>query len=326
VIKVDKIQSSHLAGNLLGNETVRDLVVYLPPSYSEAGNRRYPVAYLLHGYSNRALYWPYGPALAFGALHPPIGDVIEEAIEEYQAKEMIVVMPDGWSRFGCSQWVDSPVTGNFEKYVVQEVVSHVDRNYRTLPQGQSRGIFGISSGGFGAWHLGSRNPDIFAAVSMLSAGSYFELTCKPFFYKYYDQIFPNAPAGPVEGDVVSWMCYGMSQAYAPNTSRPPHYFDFAVEYPTGDVNKEVWAKWLALDPVVSWEPRLPNLRKLRALLLDAGRNDELELHFGHRLLSKNLKAVGVRHDFEEHSGTHTSLMFERIKFSLGWFSHSLECS
>ncbi|HEY1421636.1 MAG TPA: alpha/beta hydrolase-fold protein [Candidatus Dormibacteraeota bacterium] len=326
MIKVDTIQSRQLTGNLLGNETQRDLVVYLPPSYSEMGDRRYPVAYLLHGYSNRALYWPYGPALAFGALHPPIGEVIEEAVRDFHAEEMIVVMPDGWSRWGCSQWVDSPVTGNFESYVIQEVVAHVDKNYRTLPQAQSRGVFGISSGGFGAWHLGSRNPDVFAAVSLLSADSYFEITHKPFFYQYYDRIFPNAPAGPIEGDIVSWMCYGLSQAYTPNPSKPPYYADFAVEYPSGQLNEEAWAKWIALDPVVSWEPRLANLRKLSGLLLDAGRNDEFDLHYGHRLLSKNLKGAGIKHDFEEHAGTHTSLMFERIKFSLGWFSQILQFS
>jgi pimeloyl-ACP methyl ester carboxylesterase len=324
MIQVDTIESKELAGNLLGNETMRPLVVHLPEGYSDSSDRRYPSVYLLHGYSNRALYWPYGPALAFGALHPPIGEVIARAMERFNAREMIVVMPDGWSRLGCSQWVDSPVTGNFERYVVREVVAHVDRTYRTIPEPQSRGVFGISSGGFGAWHLASRNPEVFGAASLLSADSYFEITHKPFFYHFYDRIHPNEPDGPIEGDIISYMCYGLSQAYTPNVSKPPYYADFAVEYPSGLVIEELWNKWLALDPIVSWEPRLDNLRKLKRLLLDAGYRDEFDLHYGHRILSKHLTESGIGHDFEEHGGTHTSLMFERIEFSLGWFSDILE--
>jgi pimeloyl-ACP methyl ester carboxylesterase len=324
LIQIDTIESKELAGNALGNETSRPLAVHLPDSYTQSTERRYPTVYLLHGYASRALYWLYGPALAFGAMHPPIDEVIREAMERFRAKEMIVVMPDGWSKLGCSQWVDSPATGNFEQYVVHEVVSHVDERYRTIPEPRSRGVFGISSGGFGAWHLASRNPDVFGAASLISADSFFDVTHKPFFHHYYDRIFPNPPSGPIEGDAISYMCYGLSQAYTPNISNPPYYADFAVEFPTGEVINEHWNKWLALDPVVSWEPRLDNLRKLHGLLLDVGYHDEFDLHYGHRILSRHLTDSGVHHDREEHDGTHTSRMFERIQFSLGWFSSVLE--
>ena len=45
---------------------------------------------------------------------------------------MIVVMPDGWSRWGCGQWVDSPVTGNYETYLLKDVIPTVDATYRTI--------------------------------------------------------------------------------------------------------------------------------------------------------------------------------------------------
>ena len=58
---------------------------------------------------------------------------------------MIVVIPDGWTSLGCGQWVDSPVSGNFEQYVLHDVVSYVDDNYRTLPRprvaGRARLLF-----------------------------------------------------------------------------------------------------------------------------------------------------------------------------------------
>jgi hypothetical protein len=48
-----RIESSHLAGNLLGDPSERDLFVYLPPGYEES-DRRYPTAYLLHAYGDSA--------------------------------------------------------------------------------------------------------------------------------------------------------------------------------------------------------------------------------------------------------------------------------
>ena len=121
------------------------------------------MAYLLHGFGRRATSWIAGPLVERGGFRPSIDDVLDGAIRERGAQEMIVVMPDGWSKWGCSQWVDSPVNGNFEQYVTREVVNWIDGHYRTIASRDSRGIFGISSGGLGAWHLGSRNPDVFGA-------------------------------------------------------------------------------------------------------------------------------------------------------------------
>ena len=127
MIEVVQIDSRHLAGNVIGDPSRRDLLVYLPPSYARS-TRRYPVAYLLHGFGRRAAGWNEGPWVQGGILRPPIDDVLDDAIRRRGAEEMIVVMPDGWSRWGCSQWVDSPVNGNFEQYVAREIVPYVDRS------------------------------------------------------------------------------------------------------------------------------------------------------------------------------------------------------
>lgn len=58
---------------------------------------------------------------------------------------------------GCGQWVDSPVTGNFEQYVIGDVVPFVDVNYRTIASQAGRGVFAFSSGGFGSWNLASKH-------------------------------------------------------------------------------------------------------------------------------------------------------------------------
>ncbi len=323
MIAVERIESRHLAGNLFGDPHLRDLVVYLPPGYEHAG-RRYATAYLLHGFGGRAASWTLGPTLDGGYVRPPIQDVLDEAILRQGAGEMIVVMPDGWSRWGCGQWVDSPLNGAFERYVTEEVVPFVDGRFRTLAAPASRGVFGSSSGGFGAWHLASRHPEVFGAAALLSADSYFAVTHLPWFHRFYSRIFPDQPNGPVDGDICSWLCYGCASCYSPNPEQPPHYVDLPVAFPSGEVVPEVFTRWLAFDPVESWRERLSALRALRGLLLDVGYRDEYDFHFGHRLLSQRLTSAGIRHEAQEHDGTHGSRLVERLQVALRWLSRVLE--
>ena len=183
-----RIESQHLAGNLLGDPSERDLFVYVPPDY-ERSDLRYPTAYLLHAYGTTAEQL-ITPPTDGERWAPPLEDVLDPVFRRMGVPPMIVVIPDGWSRWGCGQWVDSPVTGNFEQYVLQDVVPYVDGAYRTLPSARSRGAFGFSSGGFGSWNLVSRNPDVFGAMGVLSADSWLDMTHKFMLYKYLDSIWP----------------------------------------------------------------------------------------------------------------------------------------
>jgi len=194
VIIQTQIEGTRLAGNLLGDPVERDLFVYLPPGYDKS-QRRYPTAYLLHAYGDTAERM-VTPATDGERWRPPIEDVLDPVFGREGAAPMIVVIPDGNSRYGCGHWVDSPVTGSFEQYVLHDVIPHVDVTYRTLAAARSRGVFGFSSGGFGAWNLASRNPDVFGAMAVLSADSFLDMTRKFMPYKYFDSIWPEAPNGP----------------------------------------------------------------------------------------------------------------------------------
>jgi hypothetical protein len=79
-----RIRGASLDGNLEGNATDRDALVFVPPSYARDRNRRYPVVYALHGYSIGAEQWAK-------EIHVP--QTIEGAFAR-GAREMIVVLPD----------------------------------------------------------------------------------------------------------------------------------------------------------------------------------------------------------------------------------------
>jgi enterochelin esterase family protein len=218
------------------------------------------------------------------------------------------------------------VNGNFEKYVLHDVVAHVDDNYRTLPDSRSRGVFGFSSGGFGAWNLASRNPDTFGALAMLSGDSFFDVTHKMFLYDYLNSIWPEAPAGLVEGNDLSSVVYACSACYSPNPDNPPFYVDLPVAFPSGELIQEVWDRWLSFDPVVNWRGRLDNLRKLNGILVDVGCNDDAYLQWGHRLLSHRLREAGVAHEATENTGNHGGRTRERFQVALQWLAQALVSS
>lgn len=133
--------------------------VYLPPSYESDTEKRYPVIYFLHGFSQS----PNQLANRRTFLNSYFKS--DESLREF-----IIVEPNGNSILGGSFYWNSPASGNWESFIVKEVVSVIDRKYRTISQKESRGIAGFSMGGTGAMNIALRNPDMFNAVYAFSAG------------------------------------------------------------------------------------------------------------------------------------------------------------
>ena len=153
-----KIHGQALEGNLEGNAVDRDVFVFLPPSYAVETSRRYPVVYALHGYSIGAEQWTH-------EIHVP--QTIEGAFAQ-GSKEMIVVLPDSKTVHNGSMYSSSVTTGDFERFIVHDVVNYIDAHYRTIPDRMSRGLVGHSMGGYGATRLGMKHPDVFGSVYIMS--------------------------------------------------------------------------------------------------------------------------------------------------------------
>src|SRR5262249_36260907 len=103
-----KIHAKTLEGNLEGDSPERDVSIYLPPSYRTARGRRYPVVYMLHGFTDSDELW-------FGAKEHWINlpKVLDAALAA-GSKEMIVVMPNAFTRFAGSMYSNSVTTGDWE--------------------------------------------------------------------------------------------------------------------------------------------------------------------------------------------------------------------
>src|SRR5215472_10507975 len=158
VVERIKVHGASLEGNLEGNSADREVFVFLPPGYATAKARRYPVVYALHGYSIGAEQWTK-------EIHVP--QTIEGAIAQ-GAQEMIVVLPDSKTVHNGSMYSSSVTTGDFERFVTNDVVEYLDAHYRTLANRASRGLAGHSMGGYGATRIGMKHPDVFGSVYIMS--------------------------------------------------------------------------------------------------------------------------------------------------------------
>jgi len=173
-----RFTSKALAGNPLGDPSVRTVPVYLPPGYDDAANagRRYPSYYFLTGFTGKGTMLVNDTG--FGE---PLQLRLDRLIDSGRVKPLIAVMPDCFTRYGGSQYLDSTAHGRYETHLVKELVPYVDRMYRTRKDRAHRAVLGKSSGGFGAIVHGLRHPDVFGALADHSGDSAFEYCYLPDF-------------------------------------------------------------------------------------------------------------------------------------------------
>jgi enterochelin esterase-like enzyme len=325
-VVVVPVASRVLAGNPLRDPSRRNLYVYLPPSYDHS-NKRYPSVLCLSGFTGSARSW-----FNFNAWIPAIDERMDRLIRAGM-REMILVIPDCFTRWGGSQYLDSPAVGSYRTYLLREIIPTVDRMFRTVGTRNGRGVMGKSSGGFGALSLALEHPETFSAVASHSGDLYFEYAYWPEFpiafhrlrqiggLKEFLRKFQSLPKTSRD-DHALLNLIAMSACYSPNSRSRPHGFDLALDERTGEVRPEVWKRWKKHDPVEIVKRKGKNLKKFKLVYLDCGTRDEYGLDVGARLFSRELKRQGILHRYEEFEGGHSSTQY-RYDRSLRLIANSL---
>src|SRR5271154_921876 len=148
----------------------RDYYVYTPPGYESSGKRKYPVLYLLHGYSDDASGWT-----AVGRANV----ILDNLIAQGKAKPMIVVMPLGYGtmemiRMSWGAWSHTELRDtNFKKFseaLLTEVMPRVENEYRATKDRNACAIAGLSMGGSESLLTGLNNLDKFSWIGAFSSG------------------------------------------------------------------------------------------------------------------------------------------------------------
>lgn len=142
---------------------MREFLVYTPPGYEVETAARFPVLYLVHGFSDNQDSWS-----GHGKAHW----ILDSLIAQGKVTPMIVVMPDGHPvppGSGPREEYWKSNSEAFEHELVKDVLPLVDRHYRTKPEAASRAVAGLSMGGGHSLHTGLRHLEQFGWIGAFSA-------------------------------------------------------------------------------------------------------------------------------------------------------------
>ena len=310
VTRIHSVPAPSLAANLLGDPAWRQVSVYLPPSYARQPGRRYPVLYWLHGFTSTDRELISGIRQNLN-----IRLAMDSLLVAGAAREMIIVMPNAHNAFGGSFFANSPVTGQWEDFIVRDLVRWTDLRFRTVRSRSARGIAGHSMGGFGALRIALRNPDTFAAVYAMSPCC---LDSEVFFDRSWLPSWRAAATvktreGFKRAPFRAQLLIARAAMYSPDTTRAPLYVALPV-IPEDDTLRrvpEIADRWRD-DPMAMIPRSAQTLRRL-AIAIDAGAQDGFpDIPVNVRALDSLLTGMGIAHTVEVYTGGHVDKVRERI--------------
>jgi S-formylglutathione hydrolase FrmB len=307
------IDSQVLRDNPLGDPSRRPLYVYLPPGLDDGPH---PTVYVIQGMTGQLDMW-----FNRTAFEPNMIERLDDLFSEDSAPGSIVVLVDAWTSYGGSQFINSSATGRYMDYLCDEVVPFIDERFSTAPSRDHRGLSGKSSGGYGAMVVPMLRPDVFSGLASHAGDALFEACYLTEFpattrilrdrfgssYKAFWEHFRSTQSldpqlhAPLN-------TYAMAACYSPDEDRPGEVI-LPFDIDSGRIIDEVWARWLAWDPVRMAPQRVDALRSMRHIYLDAGRSDEFFLDLGAQAFSKELASHGIEHTLELFDGTHGGLQY-----------------
>lgn len=318
------LDSKVLKDNLLGDPTNRRIDVYVPHGHDGRG---LPLLVDVVGFT------------AGGPAHTNWKNFGENAVERVDrliaAREMppvAIAFPDCFTKLGGNQYINSAAMGRWADFITEECVPTVEAKFGCGGAGK-RGIFGKSSGGYGAIAHGMLYPDFWSALACHSGDMGFELL--------YLSDMPNmlralkehrndirswledffAKKKPSDKDIHILMNFAMCASYDPD---PSAYLGvrLPVDLETCEVIEERWANWRKWDPLVMAETKGRELKKLKAVYIDCGDVDQYNLVYGARRLTRLLKKLDVPHVYEEFPDDHSSVDY-RMDVSLPMLAKAL---
>jgi len=321
-VRYFEVRSEVLAGNAMGNPSTRVFAALLPEG-AERGER-FPAVWMLDGYLGTGRT----QLNQAGALGVTFADELIRWQREGVLPRTIFLFPDGSTRLGGSQYVDSISCGAFMRHIVEELVPFAERELPAIPSRTARAVAGHSSGGFGALAIAMLRPEVFGSVIASAADSAFDLSQQPTFGRasltlaryggiepFLDRILATTDSHKLAEDdfsLLELLALGSCFSPAPDL---PGWCELPFDPESAAIRPEVWAKWQSWDPVNMAATHSKALAQLEHLHLDCGSEDRYFAQFGHRRIARVLASAGIPHLHTEFPGGHDGTRYRyRMRF------------
>ncbi len=316
--------SKLLGANMLGDPARRGIDVYVPAGHDGAG---LPLLVDLVGFTGSG----YGHT-NWKNFSENVPQRLDRLIADDEMPPAVVAFPDCFTRLGGNQYINSVAMGPWEDYLLQEAVPLVEREFGCGGQDR-RGVFGKSSGGYGAIVHALRHGGTFWAAAACHSGDMgFELL---FAGDMPNTVRAVAKHGSIEAfmtafeenqnpsgdDIHALMVLAMAATYDPD---PDAFLGIRlpVTLDTCEFIADRWANHLAWDPLTMVDRHADNLKALKALFIDCGTRDQYNLLYGARRMHRKLDELAIDHEYQEFDGTHSSIDY-RMDESLPFLAKAL---
>jgi len=318
------LDSKALRGNILADPTTRITDVYVPAGHDGKG---LPLLADLVGFTAG------GPAHTnwknFGENAP---ERLDRLIGTGAMPPCVVAFPDCFTKLGGNQYVNSSAMGNWDDFLLKEAVPFVEKQFGCGGFGK-RGVFGKSSGGYGAMVHALLHPDFWSAAASHSGDMGFPLMYGHEFVPVLRALAKNggdickwvddfwAAPKTKESDVGIIMMLAQAASFDPDPSAR-YGVRLPVTLDTCEFIAERWANWIKWDPLTMVETRGAGLKALKGLYIDCGDIDQYNLVYGARRMHRELDRLGVAHMYEEFPDNHSSVDY-RMDVSLPFLVKAL---
>jgi len=301
-IKHGTLITEHLASKILQENKVdlnpdRNVKIYLPPDYATSG-KSYPVVYYCHNifYNSEKLF-----------QDSKLIDLLDQGFANNIVREFIFVAADYSTAATGSLYENSPISGRWLDFTVEELVPYIDSKFRTLRRRESRAVAGDFIGGRGALKLAMAHAEVFSVVYALhpvaTGRGYMPWSEVQVDWK---KIYSAKSRADLQGDGRAQIFVAICQSALPNVNRPPFYCDFFMESHNGELKlnpenvikakKEFHLEETLIESAT-------NLRTMRGIAFDWGRFDPNQDHvYSNREFSRRLEDLGIEHEAEEYRG------------------------
>ena len=324
VIHRISVSSAALRGNLLNDPSTRVVDVCIPAA--TAGSNL-PLLVDLVGFTGSGL-----SHTNWVGFRENVPERLDRLIGEGKMPPVVVAFPDCFTRLGGNQYINSAAMGAWEDSLINDMVPAIERQFGCGGNGR-RGVFGKSSGGYGAIAHALKHPDIWAAAACHSGDMGFEWCYLPdmpialqelaktgsSIERWWTELeaAPKHPEKAVE--VINILA--MAASYDPD---PSQFLGIRlpVTLDTCEIIQERWRTWLRHDPLNMLEERADSLRRLKALYIDCGTTDQFRLLYGARRFARRLTELGIQHRYEEFPDNHSTVDY-RMDISLPFLAQAL---
>ena len=302
------LTSTVLQDNPLNDSARRRLDVYIPFNHT---GRDLPLLVDLVGFLSG------GPAHTnwknFGENLP---ERLDRLIATGELPPVVVALPDCFTRLGGNQYINSAGTGRWADFLVAEMVPYLEVEIGCGGHGR-RGVFGKSSGGYGAITHALLYPEFWAAAACHSGDMGFEHMLAEFpaalralggcnnDIELWLTRFYNNPKQS-NGDLHILMLLAMCATYDPDLSAFMN-IRLPVDMHTCEVIPQRWHNFLRWDPLNIAAEHASGMKQLKALFIDCGAQDQYNLVFGARRLHRLLEQKNIPHIYEEFADNHSGI-------------------